>query len=116
MTTPITIVDEGRGPQLSTSRVTVQDLVPYLDPGYTPQHIQEVMPTLSLEEIQVVTNYIAEHRDAVADEDRLIRERNLSRGNSPKVEAILKQARVERRARMELHQVQGRLSACYSAR
>ncbi len=30
MTKTIAIIDRGRGPQLSTSRVTVQDLVPYI--------------------------------------------------------------------------------------
>jgi hypothetical protein len=32
----IAIVDRGRGLQLSTSRITVQDLVPYFQRGWSP--------------------------------------------------------------------------------
>lgn len=48
----ITIVDRGRGPQLSTSRITVQDLVPYFQLKYSYAEILEIMPTLSVAEIQ----------------------------------------------------------------
>jgi hypothetical protein len=41
----IIIVDRGRGPQLSTSRITVQDLLPYFRLGYPhKQIIREAMP------------------------------------------------------------------------
>jgi uncharacterized protein (DUF433 family) len=101
MTMEINIVDQGRGPQLSTSRITVQDLLPYLQLGYTHQQIQEVMPTLSVEEILVVTRYVEEHRELVMAEDQRIRERNASQRNSPEAEDLLRQARSERQARME---------------
>lgn len=49
----ITIVDRGRGPQLSTSRITIQDLFPYFEMGYTPEQIiREAMPSLSAAEIE----------------------------------------------------------------
>lgn len=35
MNTDVTIIDDGRGPQLSTSRITVQDVVPYLRLRYS---------------------------------------------------------------------------------
>lgn len=35
MDTEVVIVDRGRGPQLSTSRITVQDLFPYFQLGYS---------------------------------------------------------------------------------
>jgi hypothetical protein len=35
----IEIVDRGRGPQLSTSRVTVQDLVPYFQDACSHEEI-----------------------------------------------------------------------------
>jgi uncharacterized protein (DUF433 family) len=100
----IQIVDRGRGPQLSTCRITVQDLVPYLLLGYTHQQIQEVMPALSIEEILAIEHYLEEHRAAVMAEDQRIRDRNAARRNSPDVEAILRQGRCEREARMELLQ------------
>ena len=43
----IEIIDIGRGPQLSTSRVTVQDLVPYLQQKYTHEQILQIMPILT---------------------------------------------------------------------
>jgi len=101
MNAEITIVDRGRGPQLSTSRITVQDLVPYLQLGCTHEQILEIMPTLSEAEIQAVERYIDEHRGEILEEDRRIRERNAGRTNPPHVEDILRQARVERLARMD---------------
>jgi hypothetical protein len=53
----ITIVDRGRGPQLSTSRITVQDLLPYFQLGYPhEQIIREAMPSLSVAEIEIAKN------------------------------------------------------------
>ena len=69
----IQIVDRGRGPQLSTSRITVQDLLPYLQQNSSPAEIQEAMPTLSLEEIQVIERYVQDHYEEVMEQDRKIR-------------------------------------------
>lgn len=102
MKTDIQIIDRGRGPQLSTCRITVQDLLPYFQMGYSHRQIMEAMPTLSVEEILAVEHFIAEHRAEVMEQDRRIRERNAARRNPPEVEAILRQARSERQARMEL--------------
>ena len=43
----IEIVDRGRGPQLSTTRITVLDVFYYLHRGYAFNVIHEIMPTLS---------------------------------------------------------------------
>lgn len=86
----ISIVDRGRGPQLSTSRITIQDLFPYFEMGYTPERIiREAMPSLSVAEIEVAGRYIAEHREDVVEIDRQIRERNATRKNPPEVEKAL---------------------------
>jgi uncharacterized protein (DUF433 family) len=53
-TETIEIVDRGRGPQLSTSRITVQDLVPYFQEGCSHAEIMRWIPTVSAEEIAVV--------------------------------------------------------------
>ena len=53
MSQKIEIIDRGRGPQLSTSRITVQDVVPMLQRNCTPEEIMEVIPVLNLEDIQV---------------------------------------------------------------
>lgn len=98
----ITIVDRGRGPQLSTSRITIQDLFPYFQLGYTDERIiGEVMPSLSAAEIGVARRYVDEHRAEVLEQDRRIRERNANRKNSPQIEAILRQGREKVRERLE---------------
>jgi hypothetical protein len=86
----LAIVDRGRGPQLSTSRITVQDLVPYFLRQCSYEQIREVMPILSLEEIQLVERYIRDHYDEVMEEDRRIRERNAGRTTPPELEEVLR--------------------------
>ncbi|MGH7140913.1 MAG: hypothetical protein ACREHD_34720 [Pirellulales bacterium] len=93
MNAEITIIDKGRGPQLSTSRITVQDLVPYFQLNYSYDEIRQVMPILSDAEIHVVERYVDEHREEVMEEDRRIRERNAARQNPPHVEELIRRAR-----------------------
>ena len=107
MNTEITIVNRGRGMQLSTSRITVQDLVPYFQSGSSYAEIMEAMPTLSVAEIQVVERYIDEHREEVMEIDRQIRERNAARRNPPHVEEIMRRAR-EKRLGLERAYIEGR--------
>jgi uncharacterized protein (DUF433 family) len=73
MKTKLALVDRGRGMQLSTSRITVQDLVPYFQRGCSPEEIRRWLPTLSHEEIAFVENYYQEHKKELDDEDRQIR-------------------------------------------
>jgi uncharacterized protein (DUF433 family) len=87
------IVDRGRGPQLSTSRITVQDLVPYFQRRCTYEQIMEIMPVLTKEEIRLVERYIAQNREAVEEQDRRIRERNARRKNPPEIEALRQKGR-----------------------
>lgn len=98
MKTDIHIVDCGRGPQLSTSRITVQDLVPYLQQNYSHAQILEIMPTLSVPEIEAIERYVQENHDAVMEQDRRIRERAEARRKPPEVEEAERQ---ETRARLE---------------
>jgi uncharacterized protein (DUF433 family) len=90
MTQPITIIDRGRGPQLSTSRITVQDLVPYFQDGCPDAEIIRWIPVLTAEEIAVVRQYYADHRAALDEQDRRIRERAAQRRDPPEVEAIIR--------------------------
>jgi len=75
MKTDIHLVDRGRGLQLSTCRITVQDLVPYFQEGCSYEQIIRWIPTLTVEEIAVVERYYRAHQAALDDEDRLIRNR-----------------------------------------
>ena len=83
MTKTIEIIDRGRGPQLSTSRITVQDVVPMLQSNYTPEEIMELIPVLKHEEIQVIQQYVRDHYDEVMEQDRRIREREANRVTPP---------------------------------
>src|SRR5262245_19174270 len=79
MNPDIRIVDRGRGLQLSTSRITVQDLVPYLQRGCSADDIIRWIPSLSAEEIAVVERYYREHQAELDEQDRRIRERTEER-------------------------------------
>ena len=97
----IRIVELGRGPQLSTSRVTVQDLVSYFQEGCSYQEIIRWIPTLSTEEIEVVESYYKLHREEFDDKERQIRERSIHNKNPDWVVNLLKEAHKERLAIQE---------------
>jgi uncharacterized protein (DUF433 family) len=86
----IEIIDRGRGLQLSTSRVTVQDLVPYFQDGWSYEEIMRSIPTLSRDEIAVVEAYYCANQQALDEEDRQIRIRQASRRNPAHVEEVLR--------------------------
>lgn len=94
----IRIIDRGRGPQLSTSRITVQDLVPYLEQNFTHEQIRELMPILTDSEIEVVERYVQENYEAVMVKDQRIRARNAARQKPAQVEEA---ERKERLCRLE---------------
>jgi uncharacterized protein (DUF433 family) len=64
-TEAVHIVDLGRGPQLSSSRITVQDLLPYYREDASNEQIRGWIPSLTDEEIAVLRAYIAEHFEEV---------------------------------------------------
>ncbi len=69
----ITLVDRGRGLQLSTSRITVHDLVPYLQDGCSYNEIIRWLPSLTHEEIAVVERYYRQHKDELDEYERRVR-------------------------------------------
>jgi uncharacterized protein (DUF433 family) len=89
----VAIVDRGRGPQLSNSRITVQDVLPYLQRHLPYERILEAMPSLTYTDISVIEQYVRDHRDEVMEQDRLIRERSSRRQPSPEVKAIAERGR-----------------------
>ena len=70
----IEIVDIGRGPQLSTNRVTVLDLVPYFQKSTAYDEIIRWIPSLTQEEIAVVEKYYQDHQEEFDEKDRRVRE------------------------------------------
>lgn len=101
MSQKIELINHGRGLQLSTSRVTVQDLVPYFQEGCSHEEIIRWIPTLTSAEIAVVERYYQEHKEELDEEDRRIREREARRKNPDWVEKILEEARAKRLVIME---------------
>jgi hypothetical protein len=97
-TETINIIDRGRRTQLSTSSVSVQDLVPCFQEGCSHEEIIRWIPTLSAEEIAVVERYYREHQQELDEEDRSIRERSTQKKNPAWLEMLLEDARAERLA------------------
>lgn len=100
-TATIEIVDRGRGPQLSTHRVTVQDVLPYVREGSTNDQIREEVAELSDEEIDALRGYIQDNYQEVADLERRIAERNSKRKNPPHIQKMLEEGVKELRNLME---------------
>jgi hypothetical protein len=69
-TEAIQIVDRGRGPQLSTSRITVLDVFYYLHRGYDLDFIQQAMPSLTREEFDMIVDYVNAHHAEMIERDR----------------------------------------------
>ena len=79
----VELVDHGRGLQLSTSRITVMDLVQYFRKGLSYEEIRFGIPSLSNDEIAVVEEYYrANQAELDAADDRV---------NARRDEAIRKQ-------------------------
>jgi uncharacterized protein (DUF433 family) len=95
------IVDRGRGPQLSTCRITVQDLVPYLQQKCTWEEVRAIMPVLTVEEFQAIERYVRDNYDAVMEQDRRIRERNAQKTASPEIQELRKKGHAKALALME---------------
>jgi uncharacterized protein (DUF433 family) len=97
----VSIVDRGQGPQLSTSRVTVQDLVPFFQEGCSDQEIRRWIPSLTLQEISVAEAYYREHKMELDKESARIREQSAQNDNPAWVKKLLADASNERRAILE---------------
>ncbi len=69
-TETVQIVDHGRGPQLSNSRVTVLDVFYYLHRGHDFDVVHDVMPSLTRAEFDLIVDYVNEHRDELEERDR----------------------------------------------
>jgi uncharacterized protein (DUF433 family) len=69
-TETITIVDLGRGPQISTSRLTVLDVFYYLHRGHDFDFIRRALPRLSRAEFDAVVEYVGRHREELVEADR----------------------------------------------
>ena len=72
-TETLQIVDHGRGPQLSTCRITAQDLLPYYREGASNDEIRRWIPSLSDQEIALLRDYIRDHLEEVIQAEKDIK-------------------------------------------
>jgi uncharacterized protein (DUF433 family) len=72
-TETIQIIDIGRGPQLSTSRITVRDMLPYYREGASNEEIRRWIPSLTDNEIALLKEYIREHFEEVLQAEKEIK-------------------------------------------
>lgn len=83
------IIDRGRGPEIKGTRITVLNIIPYLEGGFSHEEIQDVL-SLTPEQLAAALTYLDEHREELMAHHRRIEERN-ARGNPPEIEAKLEQ-------------------------
>lgn len=110
-TETIQIIDCGRGPQLSTTRITVLDVFYYLHRGYDFAAIHRIMPTLTRAEYDVVEEYVNEHRQDLVEADRQAEEfiqqgiaAQKAKGLLPDVDATMPQEERLARLKAKLHE------------
>ena len=89
------IVYQGGGLHIAGTRITVYDIVHYLEAGRQPQEIARILP-LTLEQVLTAVKYIEEHKAEVMAVHQRI-EARIARGNPPEIEAKL----VATRAKMQ---------------
>lgn len=90
------IVHQGGGPHIAGTRITVYDVVHYLEAGRQPQAIATIL-RLTLDQVLTAIKYIEEHKAEVMAVHQRIEER-IARGNPPEVEAKLKATRAKMQA------------------
>jgi len=73
-TETIEIVDRGRGPQLSTTRIAVMDVFYWFHRGHSWDEIRDIMPMLSREELDAVIAYVNQHHAELVEKDRRVEE------------------------------------------
>ena len=85
--------------RIAGTRITVWDVIYYLEKGRSPEYIAEILP-VTVEQVRAAIRFIEEHKDEVMAAHRRIEERH-ARGNPPEVEAKLAGSRAKRLALME---------------
>jgi uncharacterized protein (DUF433 family) len=87
MSMPPVIIDRGRGPEIAGTRLTVFDILDYVEAGWHPSAIATFF-RLSTAEVEAAITYIETHQDEVTAESLRMQERS-ARGNPPEVQARL---------------------------
>lgn len=93
------IIDRGRGPEIAGTRITVYDVLDYLDAGWHEAPIASLF-RISSRQVLAAIKYIEEHESEVRGEYQEMLERD-ARGNPPEIEAKLKESHEKLLARLE---------------
>jgi len=81
------IIDRGRGPEIAGTRITVYDIVDYLEEGWHPTAIAAFF-RISSREVDASLRYIEEHKEEVRAEYQRILAR-ADKGNPPDLQSQL---------------------------
>ena len=100
-----TIVNRGRGPEITGTRITVYDVMDYLKHGWARERIAALF-RLSSRDIQAAIDYIQLHREQVEAEYQGILNRHHSYHYSAEVQAKVERCR--RAAELRLQHVRER--------
>ena len=92
------IIDRGRGPEIAGTRITVFDVLDYLEAGWDDKGIAVVL-SLGTAQVRAARHYIEAHPEEVQVVARRIKER-IAQGNPPEVQAKLAEAHAKLQARL----------------
>ncbi len=93
------IIDRGRSPEIAGTRITVYDVVDYLEEGWRGDQIAGLF-RLTLEDVDAALHYIEEHKEEVMTAYREILARHRNVHYLPEVEAKLAQNRQKLQRRL----------------
>ena len=102
------IIDRGRGPEIEGTRITVYDVMDYLQEGWRYDQIAGLF-RLPPDDIQAAIQYVEDHKEAVMTAYRQILARHRNVQYPPEVQVKLAQNRQKLRAK--LAEIQARQSA-----
>ncbi|HRC44560.1 MAG TPA: hypothetical protein PLT27_10930 [Nitrospira sp.] len=84
------IINRGRGPEIAETRITLLNIIPYIEEGFSEAEIRDILG-LSLDQLCAALAYLKENRATLMEEHRKVEER-LARGNPPEIEEKLAQS------------------------
>jgi len=93
------IIDRGRGPEIEGTRITVYDVVDYLQEGWRYDQIAGLF-RLPPDDIQAAIEYIEAHKEEVMTAYRQILQRHREVQYSPEVQTKLARNRQKLQARL----------------
>ncbi|MGC8642471.1 MAG: DUF433 domain-containing protein [Isosphaeraceae bacterium] len=93
------IIDRGRGPEIAGTRITVFDILDYLEAGWDDKGIAVVL-NLGTAQVRAARHYIETHQEEVQAVARRIKER-IAQGNPPEVRAKLAVAHAKLQSRLQ---------------